>query len=122
MKITIYELLGLIKEGKAPKKIRLEDYILELKNQCYWKYKYADCQGDYLFIDYNIKLNDEVEIIEEEKEIEEFEYRRIDKYKSCQNGMTKDDREHLDSDFEDIFTKINVLIDEVNKLKSGKNE
>jgi len=72
MKITIYELLGLIKDGKAPKKIRLDNYILELEeSQCNWKWKYIDCQGDCLFIDYHITLNDEVEILEEVEDKEE---------------------------------------------------
>lgn len=62
MKITIYELLGLVKDGKAPKKIKYK----------YKKYNFDDdgiytkkIIADLLFeCDYN--LNDEVEIIEEE--------------------------------------------------------
>ena len=68
MKITIYELLGLIKDGKAPKKIQAYVYN--------WVY---DNNNDYindfetkLFEDFleNVianSLNDEIEVIEEKK-------------------------------------------------------
>ena len=72
MKTTIYELLGMIKDGKAPKKIKWNDLIYE-------KSKYnATPRGYYYRINGGIKLwfldeinslNDEVEILEEEKKI-----------------------------------------------------
>ena len=33
MKITMYELLGLVKDGKAPKKIKFRNEIYEYENQ-----------------------------------------------------------------------------------------
>ncbi len=62
MKTTIYELLGMIKDGKAPKRIIY-------KNNCY---EWFDDEKDYitethwLFDEYVITdiLNDEVEILE----------------------------------------------------------
>ena len=68
MKIIMYELLGMVKDGKAPKKIKYDDMI--------WEY-----DGDYYSSKNNIileeycnlttSLNDEVEILEEEKKIPE---------------------------------------------------
>jgi hypothetical protein len=69
MKIKIYELLGLIKDGKAPKKVKYCDEIFTFNNDgCNFLYKYqvGKCQ---LFG--CCKLNDEVEIIEEKKKIPE---------------------------------------------------
>lgn len=76
MKITIYELLGLIKDGKAPKKIRVDDYILELvENETNWKFAYIDGYDDYLFVDYHLRLDDTLEILEE---VEDKEYECIE--------------------------------------------
>ena len=107
MKITIYELLGLIKEGKAPKKIKGGNniYIYDEFEKDYVDDFYEDIlkrktrhTGDILYLNYLCKklgsdeyqnitkqLNYEVEvieeIIEEEKEIEniiELEIPEID--------------------------------------------
>ena len=68
MFVTIYELLGMVKDDKAPKKIKYNGII--------WKY-----DGDYYYSENNVfleeycnltdSLNDEVEILEEEKKIPE---------------------------------------------------
>lgn len=67
MKISIYELLGLIKDGKAPKKIKvygdtfdINEYQNDIKNI------YFDDDGDTLFEDYCWGLNDEIIILDEE--------------------------------------------------------
>ena len=72
MKITIYELLGMVKDGKAPKKIIFEDQELT-----YYEpgRDYRVYQEGFLFTNlfaenYDV-LNDEVEILEEEKKIPE---------------------------------------------------
>lgn len=75
MKITIYELLGLIKDGKAPLRIKHNGSILTFDKD----------MNNYLYNDYdeiwtncfivNFKLNDEIEIIEE---VEDKEYEDID--------------------------------------------
>ena len=60
--ISVYELLGLIKDDKAPKRISYEDKI--------WNYDYRndylDKDGNMLFEDYcyTYRLNDKVEILE----------------------------------------------------------
>ena len=109
MKITIYELLGLIKEGKAPIIIKYDNYIWRLRTE------FNDYFNDdsYLFIrgfdEYeNAKdfLNDEVEIIEENKKIEKC------KGYEC--------FECLDDYIEHLRHKIDELIEEIEKLKESK--
>ena len=80
MKITMYELLGMVKNGKAPKKVKYREMIYHI---CYEygdyesdieEYRFADTKEHYyLFegIDMLKCLNDEVEILEEEKKIPE---------------------------------------------------
>ena len=71
MKITIYELLGLIKEGKAPKKI---DYYGDIYVFAGDDYSLNDERERWLITQYDYVLakfmQEEVEIIGEEKEIE----------------------------------------------------
>ena len=86
MKITIYELLGLIKDGKAPKNIKYDDMI--------WEY-----DGDYYSSKNNIileeycnlttSLNDEVEIIEEQKEHKIPEKLNISNFPRHNNSLKK---------------------------------
>lgn len=70
MKITMYELLGLVKDGKAPKKVRFDNVIW---NKVYGEKNilYEDEYDNDLFIHFfrknlDFTLNDEVEILEEE--------------------------------------------------------
>ena len=61
MKITMYELLGMIKDGKAPKKIKYENIIFEYDDIYYvTEHTYLD-----EYCDLSRVLNDEVEILEE---------------------------------------------------------
>ncbi len=110
MKITMYELIGLIKDGKAPKKIKIHKTIYE------WVFIHHEfCYADnsinrILLFEYyvrNNKLNDEIEIIEEDKKVEKMEC-------SVESWFTPSQ-----ADIE-IIKKVNELIDEVNKLKEGK--
>lgn len=107
MKITIYELLGLVKDGKAPKKIKTNTSIFELEiedDQLHYRCN----DGGILIFDYyikNNKLNDELEIIEEPKKI-----------KKCNNY---DDFLEIDEFVEHLKNKINELIDEINNLKEN---
>ena len=110
MKITMYEVLGLVKDGKAPKKIKYHNKEFEYKEGCEDYYGYY---GNGLFEDkftncVNCKnfLNDEVEIIEEPKKIEK-----------CKNY---EDFLEIDDYIEHLKTKIDELIDEINDLKDVK--
>ena len=114
MKITMYDLLGLVKDDKAPKKIKFRNEIYEYKNNI------KDGSIDYVGIEKETNeifylssyignnyisniLTDEVEIIEEPKKIKrlDIDFKRIDD-------------EIIYLNFE---SKINELIDEINNLK-----
>ena len=68
MKITIYELLGMVKDGKAPKKIKYHEDTYDYEDNDYF-----GTNRGYFFDRYNVSgmLNNEVEILEEEKKIPE---------------------------------------------------
>ena len=69
MKITIYELLGMIKDGKVPKKIKCFNYNFiytgDKRPQRFYKLVNQD---NYLLKDFVYNLNTKVEIIEEPQE------------------------------------------------------
>lgn len=107
MKITIYKLLGLVKDDKAPQKIKYEYLIYELipeRNNYY-------CKNDMRWFTNEINslevLNNEVEIIEEPKKIKKLPKEITDN--AC---ATRDQKI--------IANKIDELIDEINKLKEEK--
>ena len=80
MKITIYELLGLIKDGKAPKKIKYQNRIFSRVWSDYMGDEpideyYVDDDGDNWNVDGFLKLDTEIEIIEE---VEDKEYEDIE--------------------------------------------
>lgn len=108
--ITIYELLGLIKDGQAPKKIKYYDRIFEyeyqLKDYYYESYSLFE-NGIEIISD---SLNDKVEIIIEDNKIE-----KLDEYIYCDSL----DYNTCNMMFENIVNKINELIDEVNALKEN---
>ncbi len=128
MKITIYELLGLVKEGKAPKKIKGGNkiYIYDEFEKDYVDDFYEDIlkrktrhTGDILYLNYLCKklgsgeyqnitkqLNYEVEvieeIIEEEKEIEKIKGLPIKLFHNKQKILAN---------------KLNELIDVINDMR-----
>ena len=103
MKITIYELLGLVKDGKAPQKIKYEYSIYELTSERNDYY----CKNEMRWFTNEINslgvLNNYVEIIEEPKKIEK-----------CKNY---EDFLAIDDYIEHLKNKIDELIDEINNLK-----
>ncbi|MGM9878704.1 MAG: hypothetical protein ACI31R_01600 [Bacilli bacterium] len=111
MKITIYDLIGLVKDGKQPKKIKYSSCIMiydvdendyRTPEKDYYDadvktYKYlTDC------IDLFTDLNDKVEIIEETNKIEKIDFGTL-------NTQKEKNRE--------FKRAINELIDEINNLK-----
>lgn len=77
--ITMYELLGMVKDGKAPKRIRIRSAGGVYDKEFYFDgniYMYKDEYEEYAMTDdisIEMSLNDEVEILEEEKKIPEKE-------------------------------------------------
>ncbi len=111
--ISVYELLGLIKDGKAPKKIKYEDII--------WKYdmqenEYTKEKEDYwLFQDYfpnNLNLldclEDKLEILEEDKPI-------IEKIEIKKYNFHNDNHSKLLKNQEQLSNKLNEVIDYINR-------
>lgn len=105
MKITLYELLKLMLERKAPKTIEFFNERMTFAETAEW----GDYEGDKIKLsDFRIIdcLTEKVEIIEEPKKIEH---------------CLKRDRFLCDNDeMEHFRTKIDELIDEVNRLKGEK--
>lgn len=67
-KITIYELLGLVKDGQAPKRF-IKDNVLWHKGESDTDHYYCEngkCQLNYIKLS---ELNDEIELIDNEVEI-----------------------------------------------------
>ena len=124
MKISIYELLGLIKEGKAPNKIKYGNAIYKKHKR---NYKAIDTPDLYLF-DFDFfeccRLDDEIEvieeIIEEEKEIEKkIEKIIISMDDTSMPYVTNNKYQKLSYSEVDLLfaSKINELIDVINDMR-----
>ena len=90
--ITIYELMGLVKDGKAPKRIKYNDAIYTLNFGRY----YSDIKMNYLFDLFNRNFMDidipnlKVEILPEENdEWEDIEEINVDK-ENCKRFIEYD--------------------------------
>ena len=110
--ITIYELLGLIKDGKAPKKIEYKGYTYIYAGD---DYSINDNREDWLITKYDYFLTnfltEEVEILEEDKHIiEEIEIARNDI--TYDDGAIDDDE--LVNNFIDVKDKLNEVIEFLN--------
>jgi len=122
--ITIYELLGLVKDGKAPKKIKYYDR----------KYVYDEYEGEIGYVDKNIypykwfakeidcdlakDLNDTVEIIEDNNKLENKKMFKLNKFVPSQEYIMTDNELYM----LDIANKINELIDHINKIEEKLDE
>ena len=109
--ISIYELLGLIKQGKQPNKIKYCGNVYEWEEEWYLtkEKNYKICLGGKKE-DINQLVNafnENVEIIEEDKEIKEI------------NFITEHDSFTTIDQYK-LQDKINELIKAVNELKKGK--
>ena len=119
MKITIYELLGLVKDGKAPEKIKYNDNIYYLIENRVDLHTYQTMGSNTtrrlsLIIDNEyLNLNDYVEIIEEPKKIEKI--KRLNNVADCKELIELEDKQHINNHI--LKDKINELIDEINNLK-----
>lgn len=133
--ITIYELLGLIKDGQAPKKIKYKGIIYEYIFQNGYTHK-DEFSSQYYFVsdfcaDYEKDLNDKVEIIEEDNKTEYENVEEIN-YVGCKveiniigikelfNTDSPVVTEHCIDKINQLIRNQKKLIDEVNKLKEKK--
>lgn len=120
-KITIYELLELIKDGKAPNRILYDHYIWSWTGDDYHtilkteKEQFLITGMYYTWL--SEFLNDKVEIIEEDNNV-------IGKILTTYDGEIIDyvngEKHLINTNRKDIniyIPKINELIDEINKLK-----
>lgn len=120
--ITIYELLGLVKDNKAPKRIKCNDLIF-VYNESSKDYVYERSNSCWLFtnyIDIGKNISKKVEILEEDKDIEEI---KIDggfggKYITNERGANC----YIKSYDETMINKLNEVIREVNKLRKEDKE
>lgn len=110
MKITIYELLGMIKDGKAPKEIEYEGYLLSWDNvdKDYYCEEYGNL-FEYLFCEFqSIEiLNFTVEILEEEKKIPE----KMDRELNCDDDTLRGLVASVNEIYKEIADKYNEIID-----------
>ena len=122
MRITMYELLGLVKDGKAPKKINFCGNIYEWEDDWYLtkEKNYKVCLGGKKE-DHNILItafNEDVEVIEEPKKI-----KKIEMYQDEEGHyfLNKQDRKvYVNCDEIDFMVdKFNELIDKINNLKEN---
>lgn len=135
MKVTMYELLGMVKDGTAPKKILINDkvYYLLVDEEHYVYSQSKDIRQWVFFIDHKINIQQnldlEVLILDENYEVETIEESQEHKIpeKICTNRIinTKDILE-----FEMIQNKINAeytyaineIIDYINKENKCKKK
>lgn len=108
---TVIELLNKIANGEeAPKKIRYDNTIFNLIINDFGTIYYKNEYGEDLFNSYNIykTLNEEVEIIKEDKKIEKIgEIADIDGDIAYSWSRTE----------AKLKTKINEIIDKINKME-----
>lgn len=121
MKITIYELIGLVKDGKAPKRIKYNDK--------FWCYSNSiqdyDCLNatNYLLgglfnnLTIDTFINNEVEIIEENKNIERISWNEKESLSGNLTAIKK--QEILARRTEKLKKVLNQLIDKINNLKEN---
>ena len=113
-KISVYELLGLIKDGKAPKKIIYNDNVYEFTDydyRCIVTETEKGCVEYWLIGNYNQDLqsilNEKVEILEEDKPIIE----KMKRYELKENGITISEQPSII----EIADKLNQVIDYINR-------
>jgi len=110
--ITMYELLGLVKDSKAPRKIKYEDDIYELTSN---KNDYYNKSYGYWFTSQICSLgalNDEVEILEKEKKIPEK--LEIINEKNCKNNWKW--KVKGEEYYYNISTPQKIIADKINQV------
>ena len=117
MEITMYELLGMIKDNKAPKKIEYNGKIYNYEDSDYFAIDYG-----YLFDRYNVSgiLNNNVEIIEPQghKIPEKLNtWFGIEPVNLDSPNTFKDNSKYIDFNTEMFFDKINEILDYLKEIE-----
>lgn len=121
MKIKMMDLFKLMLERKAPKKIKVLGVDMTFIETAEW----GDYNNDngYRLSEFRLIdcLNEDVEIIEEPKQIEKLPYYSL---KKIQQSKSRDEwyenrLELLEKRINDYHNKINEIIDEINNLKEN---
>ena len=110
MKVNVYEFLKMIKENRQPRIIKYKGSIYEYTTNIFGTgYLKKDCKNTWfcneVFVDDIEFLNDEVEIIEDDKKIEKIDFKTLNTQKE-KNRVMKD--------------TINEIIDKLNKMEENK--
>lgn len=131
MKVNGIELLQMIKDGKIKEGTKfkitycgggIDDVEVMYKDNClFWYNEEADLI-EPIMVDTLLRIK-YFEIIEEDTPIEELLDNSINyNFSKTQNGMTKEDRRLLDSNFKELGKKINEVIRKINDIESRGNE
>lgn len=121
--MKVIDLLNKIANGEeVPKIIKYDETIYYFRNYDYKEYNieksYCDEQTSWIEDKFDFyKINDEVEIIEEDKKIRKLDFIEENTFSKRQNGMTSEDRRLLDSNFIEIGNKLNEIIDKINEME-----
>ena len=128
--VTVYELLGLIKDGKAPKKIKYNNRTYEFK-EIIEGTGYVYESGTVKFwlsneIEFDISrcLNEKIEILEEDKPIIEKLDTTSENTLFTMECFTGIPEKAQDWNFNVLKDKLNEVIDYINKIieLDGKND
>ena len=115
MKKTMYELLGMVKDGKVPEKIKYNNKIYFAKGNATEGFaEYFSDEDEWGFNHYvrYENLNKEVEILEEPKGIPE----KLDHLIGYDIRQFDDLKEYVEITTNDLFGKVNKIIDTLNQL------
>ena len=115
--MRIIDLLNKIAKGEeVPKKIKYnEDIYIHVDNYCYFCEETNKILSQNIYAEFS-RLNDEVEIIEEEKDIKEIEVENGDIVDYDETGKHYIRTNRKDRNI--YINKINELVREVRKLKN----
>jgi len=119
-KLTIIQLLNKIAKGEeVPKKIKYKDWLYDWNELA----KDYECGNDWLeeriCDDFKIFLNDEVEIIEEDKEIEKIDIMSDEATPNSYYILNEHGTKcYLTKHSKVIADRVNLLIDKVNSLEN----
>lgn len=123
--MKIIDLLNKIANGEeVPKKIKYDDDIyIHVDNYCYYCQETNEILSQNIYAEFS-RLNDEVEIIEEEKEIEKKIEKKIEKIIISMDDVsmpyvTNNKYQRLSYSEVDLLfaSKINELIDVINDMR-----